>query len=221
MGARPTVIANVTRFDINEYSCSDRGLLLPFVSEYTWPDWLRAIGYFFALLYLFLAIAKIADIFMVSIEQITSKKRKIKYEDSEGNEQFYEKKVWNDTVANLTLMALGSSCPEILLAIIEIVGNKFVAGDLGPGTIVGSAAYNLLIISGLCVIAIPSPNILRIENFSVFLMTTFWSVFAYVWLFLVLAVIMIIIIIIITIFNLSFIDVYLCHFCLGNITKPS
>jgi hypothetical protein len=29
-------------------------------------------------------------------------------------------KVWNGTVANLTLMALGSSAPEILLAIIEV-----------------------------------------------------------------------------------------------------
>ena len=29
--------------------------------------------------------------------------------------------VWNETVANLTLMALGSSAPEILLAIIEQV----------------------------------------------------------------------------------------------------
>ena len=30
--------------------------------------------------------------------------------------------VWNDTVANLTLMALGSSAPEILLAVIELLG---------------------------------------------------------------------------------------------------
>jgi solute carrier family 8 (sodium/calcium exchanger) len=29
--------------------------------------------------------------------------------------------VWNPTVANLTLMALGSSAPEILLSVIETV----------------------------------------------------------------------------------------------------
>ena len=34
-------------------------------------------------------------------------------------------------------MALGSSSPEILLSVIEICGNNFLAGDLGPGTIVG------------------------------------------------------------------------------------
>ena len=32
--------------------------------------------------------------------------------------------VWNDTVANLTLMALGSSAPEILLSVIELIGNN-------------------------------------------------------------------------------------------------
>ncbi|RCN28967.1 hypothetical protein ANCCAN_25280 [Ancylostoma caninum] len=34
------------------------------------------------------------------------------------------------------LNALGSSAPEILLSIIEIVGNGFRSGELGPGTIV-------------------------------------------------------------------------------------
>ena len=30
-------------------------------------------------------------------------------------------------------MALGSSAPEIILNVIEIIGSGFVAGDLGPG----------------------------------------------------------------------------------------
>ena len=72
---------------------------------------------------------------------------------------------WNDTVANLTLMALGSSSPEILLSVIEICGNNFEAGDLGPGTIVGSAAFNLLVISAICVIAIEGTAVRRIKNF--------------------------------------------------------
>lgn len=37
-------------------------------------------------------------------------------------------RVWNETVSNLTLMALGSSAPEILLSIIEIIGADFKAG---------------------------------------------------------------------------------------------
>jgi solute carrier family 8 (sodium/calcium exchanger) len=62
-------------------------------------------------------------------------------------------------------MALGSSSPEILLSVIEICGNNFEAGDLGPGTIVGSAAFNLLVISAICIIAIEGTAIRRIKNF--------------------------------------------------------
>jgi solute carrier family 8 (sodium/calcium exchanger) len=143
MGAGTSVVYNVTEVNLNEYRCSDRGLVMPFISEYTWPIWVRAILYFVFLLYLFLGIAKIADIFMTAIEQITSVKRKVKYLNANGEECFLEKQLWNNTVANLTLMALGSSCPEILLAIIEIVGNNFKAGELGPGTIVGRSKKNL------------------------------------------------------------------------------
>lgn len=51
-------------------------------------------------------------------------------------------------------MALGSSAPEILLNVVEITTGKFMAGALGPSTIVGSAAFNLLVILGVCVGAI-------------------------------------------------------------------
>jgi solute carrier family 8 (sodium/calcium exchanger) len=67
--------------------------------------------------------------------------------------------VWNPTVANLTLMALGSSAPEILLNVIETVsalGSK--PGELGPSTIVGSAAFNFLVISGISIYAVNESN---------------------------------------------------------------
>ena len=54
------------------------------------------------------------------------------------------------TQANLTLMALGSSAPEILLSIIEVLNKRFFAGALGPSTIVGSASFNLLVIIAIC-----------------------------------------------------------------------
>jgi len=97
--------------------------------------------------------------------------------------------VWNETVANLTLMALGSSAPEILLSIIEIVVmNKMHTGDLGPSTIIGSAAFNLLCISAVCVYAIPSTEIRYIKGMHVYVITASCSIFAYVWLLLVVMV---------------------------------
>ena len=42
----------------------------------------------------------------------------------------------------------------IIIIITEIVGNNFEAGELGPGTIVGSAAFNLFVITAVCVMSI-------------------------------------------------------------------
>lgn len=128
---------------------------------------------------------------MCAIEKITSKTQIIKYPDPNDPNKYIDRevKIWNDTVANLTLMALGSSSPEILLSVIEICGNNFLAGDLGPGTIVGSAAYNLLCISAICVLAIGNGEVRRIKNFNVFLVTAAWSVFAYLWLYITLVLI--------------------------------
>ena len=101
--------------------------------------------YFLFLIYLFLGIAIVADIFMGAIEVITSKEVIQKLTTDDGVRQTIKVKVWNPTIANLTLMALGSSAPEILLSVIETVTTLDKApGKLGPSTIVGSAAFNLL-----------------------------------------------------------------------------
>jgi Ca2+/Na+ antiporter len=68
-------------------------------------------------------------------------------------------------------MALGSSAPEILLNVVEVAKNKFFAGSLGPGTIVGSAAFNLLVISAVCVASIPNGEVRIIHDASVYAVT--------------------------------------------------
>ncbi|XP_074601614.1 sodium/potassium/calcium exchanger 4-like [Brevipalpus obovatus] len=55
----------------------------------------------------------------------------------------------SEDVAGATLMAAGSSGPELFIAILGV----FVAkGDVGTGTIVGSAVFNILFVIGLCAI---------------------------------------------------------------------
>ncbi len=170
--------------------CADKGLLLPFFLEVTWPRWARAVLYFVALLYSFLGVSIVADIFMCAIEKITSKTKRINIASAgngdENTPEVIEVPVWNNTVANLTLMALGSSAPEILLSCIEIIFNNFEAGELGPGTIVGSAAFNLFAISAVCISAIPSGETRRIDMIGVFGVTASFSVFAYIWLLIIL-----------------------------------
>jgi Ca2+/Na+ antiporter len=135
------------------------------------------------LLYLFLGISIVADIFMEAIEVITSKVVIKELVDNEGNRFMIEVPFWNATIANLTLMALGSSAPEILLSVIETMGTLGQpAGELGPSTIVGSAAFNLLVISGVSILAVDAPK--KINDMGVFATTGFFSMFAYIWLYI-------------------------------------
>jgi solute carrier family 8 (sodium/calcium exchanger) len=147
----------------------------------------RAIVYLLALIYLFIGVAVISDRFMASIEVITSQKREIRRKNPDGTISVTTVAIWNETVSNLTLMALGSSAPEILLSIIEVVGKNFNSGDLGPGTIVGSAAFNLFVIIAICIVSIPTGEVRRIRHQRVFFVTTAWSIFAYIWLWAIVA----------------------------------
>lgn len=177
--------------DNSTQQCQD-GLLLPVwlpVDNLSVGDRVaRGLVYFVAMLYLFIGVSIISDRFMAAIEVITSQEREIVVRKKSGEKQILVVRVWNETVANLTLMALGSSAPEILLSIIEIYAKNFEAGELGPGTIVGSAAYNLFVIIALCVVVIPDGQVRKIKHLRVFFVTASWSVFAYVWMYLILSV---------------------------------
>lgn len=81
-------------------------------------------------LYLFAALAIVCDDYFVpSLERIC--------EDLELQED----------VAGATFMAAGSSAPELCTS---IVGVFIAESDVGVGTIVGSAVFNILFIVGLC-----------------------------------------------------------------------
>ena len=156
--------------------------------------------YFFLLCYFFIGIALISDVFMDSIEVITSPTRNVITEMPDGTKVLRKKLIWNPTFANLTLMALGSSAPEIVLNIYETLitlGQK--PGELGASTIVGSAAFNFLVISGVSIYAVSPENddrdlqereedgtdlgVKKIDQLGVFSITCFSSVFAYLWIF--------------------------------------
>lgn len=53
----------------------------------------------------------------------------------------------------------------------------------------GSAAFNMFVIIGICVWVIPVGDNRKIKHLRVFFITSFWSIFAYIWLYLILAVI--------------------------------
>ncbi|XP_041131272.1 sodium/potassium/calcium exchanger 4-like [Polyodon spathula] len=100
----------------------------------------------FAALYMFFALAIICDDFFVpSLEQIC------------------EKLHLSEDVAGATFMAAGSSAPELFAS---VIGVFITHGDVGVGTIVGSAVFNILCIIGVCGIFAGQVVVL-----------TWWSVF--------------------------------------------
>ncbi|RXN26538.1 sodium calcium exchanger 1-like isoform X1 [Labeo rohita] len=173
------------------YECKE-GVILPIWTPEnpSFGDKLaRATVYFVGLFYMFLGVSIIADRFMASIEVITSQEKEITIKKPNGETTTTTVRIWNETVSNLTLMALGSSAPEILLSVVEVCGHNFDAGELGPNTIVGSAAFNMFVIIGLCVSVIPEGEHRKVKHLRVFFVTATWSIFAYTWLYLILAVI--------------------------------
>jgi solute carrier family 8 (sodium/calcium exchanger) len=193
---------SITEFTNTEEFCSS-WVLSPGISILPW--YILAIFYFFWLVYLFLGIGVISDIFMEAIEVITSQTKVIAIPDPMYPDVMKPTKVavWNPTFANLTLMALGSSAPEILLNCIETISTLgSTPGELGASTIVGSASFNFLVISGVSIYAVTTKNdnrtddevaedgtgkgVKKVNDLGVFAITTTWSVLAYMWLFYVL-----------------------------------
>ncbi|XP_041486945.1 sodium/calcium exchanger 1 isoform X10 [Microtus oregoni] len=182
---------NETTECTGSYYCK-KGVILP-IWEPQDPSFgdkiARATVYFVAMVYMFLGVSIIADRFMSSIEVITSQEKEITIKKPNGETTKTTVRIWNETVSNLTLMALGSSAPEILLSVIEVCGHNFTAGDLGPSTIVGSAAFNMFIIIAICVYVVPDGETRKIKHLRVFFVTAAWSIFAYTWLYIILSVI--------------------------------
>ena len=69
----------------------------------------------------------------------------------------------SDEVAGASLMAMGSSAPELAIALIALFSGG-AHSDVGIGTIVGSAVFNILVITGVSAVAAGG---LRIHPFAV------------------------------------------------------
>ncbi|XP_054714670.1 LOW QUALITY PROTEIN: sodium/potassium/calcium exchanger Nckx30C-like [Uloborus diversus] len=106
------------------------------------------------LVYMFVALAIVCDEFFVpSLDVIT------------------EKAAISEDVAGATFMAAGGSAPELFTSIIGV----FISyDDVGIGTIVGSAVFNILFVISMC--AIFSKTVLELTWWPLFRDVTFYSI---------------------------------------------
>ncbi|XP_042414312.1 magnesium/proton exchanger-like [Zingiber officinale] len=160
-------------------------------SETSLSNGMWAFLYFIALAYCFIGLSSITARFFRSMENIVKHSRKIvEIDPSTGKELVKYDKVWNYTIADITLLAFGTSFPQISLATIDAIQNigQLTAGGLGPGTLVGSAAFDLFPIHAVCVVVPKAGTLKKISDLGVWLVELFWSFWAYVWLFIILQV---------------------------------
>ena len=104
--------------------------------------------------YMFVALAIVCDEFFVPSLDVIIEKLEIP-----------------DDVAGATFMAAGGSAPELFTSVIGV----FVSfDDVGIGTIVGSAVFNILFVIGMC--ALFSKTVLTLTWWPLFRDCTFYSV---------------------------------------------
>lgn len=106
------------------------------------------------LIYMFVALAIICDEFFVPSLSVIIEKLDI-----------------SEDVAGATFMAAGGSAPELFTSLIAVF---FARDNVGIGTIVGSAVFNILFVIGMC--AIFSKTVLDLTWWPLFRDVTFYSI---------------------------------------------
>lgn len=91
----------------------------------------RTFLYFVALAYCFIGLSAITARFFRSMEHVVKHSRIVEEIDPSTNTIVVKhKKVWNYTIADITLLAFGTSFPQISLATIDAIRNL---GQLNAG----------------------------------------------------------------------------------------
>ncbi|RYR71676.1 hypothetical protein Ahy_A02g005900 isoform A [Arachis hypogaea] len=164
---------------------------LIFSGEAALGDNFRTFLYFLGLAYCFLGLSAITARFFKSMENVVKHTRKVvEIDPVTQTEVVRHEKVWNYTIADISLLAFGTSFPQISLATIDAIRNvgNLYAGGLGPGTLVGSAAFDLFPIHAVCVVVPKAGELKKIADIGVWLVELFWSFWAYIWLYIILKV---------------------------------
>ncbi|XP_051801834.1 sodium/potassium/calcium exchanger 2-like [Acanthochromis polyacanthus] len=108
----------------------------------------------FGMLYMFIALAIVCDEFFVPALTVIAEKLEI-----------------SDDVAGATFMAAGGSAPELFTSVIGV----FVShSNVGIGTIVGSAVFNILFVIGMC--ALFSKEVLNLTWWPLFRDVSFYII---------------------------------------------
>lgn len=127
---------------------------LIFQAETALGDGLRTFLYFLGLAYCFLGLSAITARFFLSMENVVKHTRKVVEIDPDTNVEIVRhEKVWNFTIADISLLAFGTSFPQISLATIDAIqnlGNLYAGGLVHQHFSLPCIALVFLIIVRVC-----------------------------------------------------------------------
>lgn len=163
-----------------------KGFFLPTpIEQQLEPAMVRGFVYLGLLLWILMGISIVSDNLMSAVQKITSKQMRRFDKESMTHVTV---NVWNETLANLTLMAVGFRAPELLLTTAELVRMGMFSGQIGPLAVTGSAAFNLLLIAAVCNQSVEEGQAKAIKDLGVFVVTSAFSILAYAWVYVVVSV---------------------------------
>lgn len=129
-GCTQSARSRVGVFNIVGHDKCDSYLL--FHGEAALADGFRATLYFLGLAYCFIGLSAITARFFRSMENVVKHSRKVVEIDPYTNaEVIRQEKVWNYAIADISLLAFGTSFPQISLATIDAIrniGNLYAGG---------------------------------------------------------------------------------------------
>jgi sodium/potassium/calcium exchanger 2 len=118
------------------------------------PIWLLA-PYIIGVLYMFLALAIVCDEYFVPALEVMSGEHHLNL---------------TPDISGATLMAAGGSAPELFTSFI----GTFQESEVGFGTIVGSAVFNVLFVIGMC--SLLSKEVLQLTWWPLFRDSTYYAI---------------------------------------------
>ena len=140
---------------------------------------------------MFVGISVGTEYLLEAVSKIVNKTSDMEVNDLDGKTMMVGVPKWSASIINLTLMAFCAALPETFLSFMSAATqsgfNTGIAAEIGPLSLIGSASFNLLVVSAISLAA--SAQLKSITRVNVFLVLAAFSALGLVWLFVTLVVI--------------------------------
>jgi len=132
-------------------------------------------------------VAVLSDIIIEAIYKITQRMHLVEVKDRQEVITMIGESRWNSQIANVTLLAIGISFPEICMCFfstfIEVNGKP---NPLGPMVMMGTSSFNILLVTGIAILY--GSSVKRLYDVAAFLVTGIFATIGFIWLFIILLI---------------------------------